>query len=185
MRYLILVFFLVLASCSSKPKLDFGEVLGHNYKNKQLNVDLDAPSTWYVHPQHTLLKFNEHIQPEKKGAPSIKYLFMVQKENPSSEGFNASFLVTALELGNGVESLEDYWSWVRGTRKNAGTNDRADCRDEKIGASNMNVCLTQIDHEGVTILQEHYNQIVNGYVLSYVLSYISDAEKQELFKILE
>ncbi|WP_058486461.1 hypothetical protein [Defluviitalea phaphyphila] len=201
---LLIVIFLmsIFSGCTkNKKELILGTFENNKYSNDYFGFTMELPEDWHIATdeekkalfnvgKEMLVENNEDlVENTDSSSEGIFHLVWTYKYPLNSvEDFNPNFLCTAENVGL-IDSIiideKDYIESVKTVLEETGVGYKCgDISTEKIGNKDFYVMEVSLDYQGITIYQKYYLKIVDKYVLSYLLSYSSEDEKNELTDIL-
>ena len=197
----------VLVGCSSQEKnlpesFDFGKTENGTYKNDYFNLEITFDPNWIVQDKQQMNDLvdlgsemvagdNESLKSVVKAAQvNTAYLLTIFKhELGAPVEYNPSFMAIAENTKNspGIKDGSDYLFHAKKMLEQTQIQYYFDndISEKKIGKSKFHVLEAKLDYVGKTIIQEYICTVSKGFSLSFIISYTTDAEKEELYQIID
>lgn len=209
MKHLLKLFLLItLISCSGTPKknvpieFDYGKIEQNTYLNSFFGLEIPFNSEWYVQSQEEMNKMvkqgEEFIAGDDKllkrqlNAAKINtaYLFTLFKYKPGTNlTYNPSVMVIAENINKfpqikeGKDYLEQTKKIMARTQMNYSYE--KDIFTRLIGNKKFDVLEGVMHLPDTDITQEFMSTIMQGFTLSFVISYTTESDKEELYNIID
>jgi len=209
MKYFTIYFFtallMVAMSCKPpQPNLDivYGEVQDHQYINEYFGFTIDLPAGWNVLSKEQI----EHLQDMGKGMiagenkkikaeieisdiRTANLLSIFKYELGPTREFNPNLSIVAenIQSSPDIKTGEDYLNHSRKLLEQSQFKYDSISTDVKkitISGQIFGMMFTSVSYMGITIRQEYFSSVINGFSLNILLSYNNDEQKDELEKIL-
>ena len=202
--YLLLPF--LIFSCSNEEKdlpedFDYGKTENGFYQNNYFDLEVSFDPTWIVQNQEQvgeLMKKGQRLvageDEELKSVikasmiTSATLLTIFKHEVGAAVESNPSFLIIAENTAGfpGIKNGKDYLFHSKKLLEQSQLPYyfEKDVIETQIGDSEFHVLEAKLDILGKTIIQEYMTTVVNGFSLSFVISYTNDEERAELNKII-
>ncbi len=204
---LFLVLIISGTSCSSSEEknlpenFDYGTVGKGTYKNNFFNFDLSFNSHWFVQDEdqmNNLVKAGNELvigddNDLKSAVEASKvntaYLLAIFKhEIGSAVEFNPSFMAMAENTKNspGIKTGKDYlFHAKKGLQQSkVDYSFNKEVYPTEIGDKTFYVLEGEMHFMGNNIMQEYYATVTKGFSLSFIVTYTTQEEKDELYDIL-
>ncbi|GLR19953.1 hypothetical protein [Portibacter lacus] len=181
---------------------DFGTTESDSYQNDFFKMEITFDSTWVIQDRrqmNSLVKTGGEIvagddemlkSVVKASMVNTAYLLTIFKyEVGAPVEFNPSFLVVAENTINfpGIKKGSDYLFHSKKLLQQSQvpyTFDK-DIFQQQVGSIEFYVMEAKVDYLGNTIVQDYMTAVINGFSLTFILSYTNEDEKSELYDILE
>lgn len=182
---------------------DYGSVENSTYKNSYFNFEMNLPPTWVVQSKEQTEMIvetgkkiaagdNENLKTMIKASEvNSAYLLTVFKhELGTAVPYNPNIMILAenLKMSPGVKKGNDYLYHASRILKQSQVNyNHIDSTFDKLNFDNKEFYIMNaiLNHPNLELKQSYYTTIINGFALSFVISYASDEQKKELNSILE
>jgi len=207
MKKIIYLFILtVLLSCSDQKKklpenFDFGKTENGFYKNDYFDMEVLFNPNWIVQDKQELNNLIERgsdlITGDNKNLKSIikasqvntAYLLAVFKhEVGAAVEFNPSFMIVAENTRGfpGIKNGKDYLFHAKKALQQTqmAYSFEKEIVERKIGSSLFHVMEAKLDYMGKIIIQEYISTVDKKFSLSFIISYTTDEEKNELYEVI-
>lgn len=197
---------LLLFSCSNQENkipdnFDFGKTENGSYKNSYFNMSIQFNPDWVVQDKQQMNDLielgneltsgdDEYLKATiKAGQVNTAYLLSIFKyELGATVEYNPSFMVIAENTKNfsGIKDGSDYLFHAKKLLQKSQLEYyfEKEVIQKTIGKSSFHVMEAKIDYMGATITQEYMTTVRKGFSLSFVISYITEDEKNELYEIV-
>jgi hypothetical protein len=125
----------------------------------------------------------------KASQVNTAYLLAVFKhEVGAAVEFNPNFMLLAENTKNlpGIKNGKDYLFHAEKLMKQTqmSYSFEREVFEKKIGNSLFYVLETRLDHIGEIISQEYISTVKNGFTLSFIITYSTEEEKNELYEVI-
>lgn len=192
------------AQSSLPENFDYGHIENNKYINKYFDYEMTFPLKWHVQNQNQMKElqkngneiFNDGTENSKAfikaaevNTANLIGVFKYELGTNMSQ-FNPCILVIAenVKLYNGIRSGKDYLQAAMEMfkmQKNV-TYQYMDTIYEtvKIDTKQFYKMKTIIAIRGLEIKQEYYSIVMKGFAFNFIISFISDEQKEELLKIV-
>jgi hypothetical protein len=206
MKIIYLFIITVLLSCSDQNKnlpdnFDFGKTENGSYKNDYFNMEVLFNPNWIVQDKQYMNNIMERgsdlVTGDNKNLKSLfkasqvntAYLLAVFKhEVGAAVEFNPNFMLLAENTKNlpGIKNGKDYLFHAEKLMKQTqmSYSFEREVFEKKIGNSLFYVLETRLDHIGEIISQEYISTVKNGFTLSFIITYSTEEEKNELYEVI-
>ncbi|MGL4369596.1 MAG: hypothetical protein ACRCUT_07990 [Spirochaetota bacterium] len=199
-NWIVLPIFLL---CGSMDGFDYGKVEKNQYQNQYFEFTAAIPENWAVQSKEQTSELTEKGRDLlagddentkaliKASEVNSAYLLTVFKyEVGTAVEFNPSILIMAENLKNfpGIKNGNDYLFHTRKFLKQSQLQyDYLDeeFKSKKIGGKEFSLMSAGITTAGMKIKQEYHSAVIKGFSFNIVISYVSDEQKAELYKILD
>lgn len=208
MKLLICIFLSVaMIGCRQSTKIpdnfDYGETENGVYRNAYFGFEISIPGKWAVQSKEEMKKIREtgqkviektnkdlasKIRPGDIGNTMLFAAYKIKTDSVSVE-FNPSIIIIAenLEMMTGIKKGTDYLSNVRKLMLESGMGYQVApvFTSEKIGDKEFDrLKISKNVGETMDIKQYYYVTLEKGFALSFVASFDTDQQKEELMDIL-
>jgi hypothetical protein len=206
MKIIYLFIITVLLSCSDQNKnlpdnFDFGKTENGSYKNDYFNMEVLFNPNWIVQDKQYMNNIMERgsdlVTGDNKNLKSLfkasqvntAYLLAVFKhEVGAAVEFNPNFMLLAENTKNlpGIKNGKDYLFHAEKLMKQTqmSYSFEREVFEKKIGNSLFYVLETRLDYMGEIISQEYISTVKNGFTLSFIITYSTEEEKNELYEVI-
>lgn len=207
MRKVIYLFIAtVLLSCAGEEKqlpknFDFGETGNGSYTNDYFDMEVSFDPNWVVQNQQEMNNLvergsdiitgdDENLKSMLKASQvNTAYLLAVFKhEVGAAVEYNPSLMLIAENTKNfpGIRTGKDYLFHARSALEQTqmAYSFEKEVFERTIGDTPFHVMETNLDFMGKTITQEYISTVNRGFSLSFVISYTTEEEKNELHDII-
>jgi len=207
MKKIIYLFIVtVLFSCSNQKKelpddFDFGKTEKGLYKNDYFDMEVSFNPNWIVQDKqkmNQLVKLGNDLiaGDDKKLKYFVKasqvntaYLLSVFKyEVGAAVDFNPSFMIVAENTKNfpGIKNGKDYLFHAKKLLKQSqmSYSFEKEVFEKTIGNSLFHVMEAKLNSMGKTIIQEYLTTVNKTFSLSFIISYATQEEKNELYEVI-
>lgn len=203
--FFLLLVSVSLLSCKQQKNLpqefDFGKTVPGKYFNSFFDLKIAFNPEWSVQNKKEMNDLvdagTDLIASDNKDLKfaveaskvNTAYLLAIFKHDPSAlMDSNPSFMVVAENTKNfsDIENGKDYLDIAKGLLLDSGFNYSFsdDIYEKKIGESSFYVLETEINYLNQSIFQEYMTTLRKGFCLSFILSYSTVEEKEELYEII-
>lgn len=207
MKNLIILLSFLAISCSGQEKnlptnFDFGKTGKGIYTNDFFELEVNFNADWIVQDKQQLNQLVEmgtemvtgddqsFKSAVKASMVNVAYLLTVFKhELGAPVDFNPSFMIVAenTQLHPGIKKGSDY---LFHTKKLLEQSQMAyyfekEMFERRIGSKTFHILEAKIDHTNQTIIQEYISTVTNGFTLSFIISFTSEDDREELYEVLE
>ncbi|MFN8298541.1 MAG: lipoprotein [Chitinophagales bacterium] len=199
---------LLVAACNTKKgipeEFDYGKIENHVYRNSYFDFRITLPESWTVKSQEEMAALQKQGQDLVAGDNStlkktIKAsevntatLLMTTKYPGQDQPDNPNFIAVAERLSslakaaNHIDNGKDY---LEATKKLMAQSAMKFEQEGDIVKSDLSgqefYKMTMKLDAGIAVLhQDYYATIINDFALAFVVTYVSDASKEELQGIL-
>jgi hypothetical protein len=197
----ILILFSFLIMCGGSTKFDKGKWDGSTYKNSQFGMTIEFPKDWHIQDDETLeavrkmssgviANMSENLADAVDGSKDISaYLFMVLKEPYGAAVPVNPNILCIVEDVSVMPGLTDGSTYIYHMNKNFGGIGGGIRFNDEIGTKTIDDVVFhsvdgEIDFGNITIKNRYYVSIIDGYALSFILSYQSYEGLEKLESIL-
>lgn len=181
---------------------DYGSVKDDKYTNSFFNLELLLPSDWVVQSNEQIDKMaelgKELIAGEDKNMKAIikaseinsaNLLAVFQYEVGATVTYNPSFAMVAENLKGspGIKTGGDYLFHVKNLLKQSQVQYSFvddEFINEVIAKKDFYIMNLVVSYKGVDIKQRYYSTVQNGFCISAIISFVDDAQKNELEKVI-
>lgn len=207
MKNIIYLFIVtVLLSCSDQKKklpenFDFGKIENGSYQNDYFDMEVLFNPNWIVQDKQAMNNLVERgsdlVTGDNKNLKSIvkasqvntAYLLAVFKhEVGAAVEYNPSFMIVAENTKNfpGIKNGKDYLFHAKKLLKQTqmSYSFEKEVFEQKIGKSLFHVMEAKLDYMGKIIIQEYISTVNRGFSLSFIISYTTEEEKNELYEVI-
>ncbi len=203
----ILVACLFFIDCSNTqnkfPKnFDYGKVENGTYTNQYFNLEVPINPNWIIQNKeqvnNIIEKGSKLVANNNKNTKALidaskintAYLLtMFKYEVGAAVNYNPSLIIVAENIKDtpGIKRGSDYLFHTKNILEQAQIkyNFEKEIYEKQIGNSSFDVMESTIDVIGKTITQDYISAIKNGFSLSFIISYLNEDEKKELYRIIE
>jgi len=205
LQLLCFVFLQIICVAQEKDfpeNFDYGNIDKNGYHNSFFKVDITFDTTWFVQNKEQIERLsktgrdliagdNKNLQAVIKASQvntaSLLSIFKYELGSPVS--FNPSFLVVSENTKSlpGIKRGEDYLFHAKNLLEQAQItySFERDIYEKKIGSKIFDIMEAKTIFRNREITQEYISTVINGFCLSFILSYTNDDERNELYSILE
>ncbi|RAW00912.1 hypothetical protein [Pseudochryseolinea flava] len=194
---------ITLSACtfSDKPSdFDYGAIENNQYKNKFFDFTLDVPSAWKVQSkaqtQEQAAQAAETTselldQPVATEDIANATLLNVRKyDSGALVAFNPNLIVVTENVANAanIKSGQDYLSTVKTLLSKSGHSyNHIDetLTEVKLGSIPFHVLNTTQSSMGIEINQRYYAAVINGFSLTFIISYRTRDQLEELDTVMK
>lgn len=199
---LLLVVLTFSTSCKSKKTISMGKMDGNTYKNDYFGLSLEIPNGWIIasdeekaaltNTSKELIANGDENLKKDFDLAKVKTLNLVYSfKHPLNYtgGFNSNFFCVAenLSLINSltVKSGADYLKLSKALMEKTNIPySFHEITSEEIGGKHFDVMEADVDYQGIKIYQKYYSAIIDRYALSFIMSYTTEDDLNELNNIL-
>ena len=180
---------------------DYGNAKSGVYTNNYFDFEIKFDTSWHVQSQAQLnglvkrgqkmLENNELLNKAIEASKvNTAYLFaMFKYEVGAAVQSNPSLMVVAENTKSlpGIKKGKDYLFHAKNSLSQTQLNYTFDPISEtkKLGSFEFDILTAKLDVMTKKIVQEYITTVTDGFALSFILSYTSDQEKEELYKVIE
>ena len=201
-----LLVLLVIGACrppQTSNNFDYGKVENNQYANDFFGCTLDLPSDWAVQSREQMEKLQEmgkemiagddkKLKRELKASDirTANLLAVFKYELGTTVEFNPNISIVAenVKFSPGIKTGKDYLNRSRKLLKQSqfkydsiSTNfDRVDFSGKVFSSM-----FTSVSYKGMSISQEYFSTLINGFSFNVVISYTTDKQKKELKEVLQ
>lgn len=205
-KIIYLIISVVTLSCTNQEKrlpdnFDFGEIKSGSYKNDYFNMEILFNPDWVVQDKqqmnNLIEKGGDLLTGEdgnlkaviKASRVNTAYLLSVFKhEVGSAVEYNPSFMVVAENIKNspGIKNGSDYLFHAKKLLEQSQMSYyfEKEFYKKTIGKSKFYIMEAKLDYMNQTIIQDYISTVTNGFSLSFIVSYTTKEQKNELYKII-
>ncbi|WP_058486535.1 hypothetical protein [Defluviitalea phaphyphila] len=202
---LVLIFSIsIFSGCGKKEKeITLGTFENNKYSNDYFGFTMEFPEDWHIatdEEREALMaataeivsKVDEDLAEDiDLASQETLYLALAYKYPPLeyTGGFNPNISCKANNLGL-IDSViiktgKDYLEYSKEALEETDLGYKiGDISTEKIGDTDFYVLDVSLESPVITVYQKYYVKIIDKYALSYLLTYSSEEEKNELTDIL-
>jgi hypothetical protein len=199
----ILFLTLVTISCSyfKKKYFDFGSIESNIYSNTFFELKLQTPLNWHIQTNTQLTKLNilqSNTLNNKDNVENIinpsdvdlAYLLTIFKSDVlDTNDYNPCFILIAEKLDTIAENNNclHYLSSIKEDLKTSQIQYNSfdeDIKKEIINSKEFYVMNCSINYIGMNLTQRYYCTYQNGFFLNAIISFIDEAQKNELEDII-
>ncbi|WP_027420718.1 hypothetical protein [Crocinitomix catalasitica] len=206
-KIIYLIIAITTLSCTSEQtnlpeEFDFGKTENGLYTNDFFNLEIKFNPNWVVQDKQQMNNLiekggdlvtgdDQNLKAIVKAAKvNTAYLLTIFKyEAGSVVGFNPSFMVVAenTKSSPGIKNGKDYLFHVKKLLEQTQIEYIFDKEvyEKTIGTSIFHVLEAKTNIMDKTIVQEYITTITNGFSLAYIISYVDEDEKNELYEIID
>lgn len=207
MKKIFLLLIISLAfSCSNQEKnlpnnFDFGKTENGLYQNKYFDMEVSFNPNWIMQDKKgmndllergKILMASENKEMEsviKASMVNTAYLLSIFKyEFGSAVEFNPSFMIIAENINKipGIKRGKDYLFHAQQQLDKSPLpyTFEKEIYEKKIGKSSFDVLTCHLEYNNQSIIQEYLTTLSNGFSLSFILSYSTEQEKDELYELI-
>jgi hypothetical protein len=192
----------VLSNLTAASEITYGTISNNIYKNDYFSMSMDVPQGWSVQSKAAMKQLmnqgsdlvagdDQNLKAVMKQSEkqTINMFVFLKYEQGTPVSFNPSIVAVAERVSHmpGIKRGADYFFHVRrllqasqieySFPKKIYTTD--------LSGESFDVMPAEISASFITIEQDYYAALMKDYVLSFILSYSNEEEKQELTKILD
>jgi len=204
------IIYLLIASlffnCSNPKKnlpdnFDFGKTENGLYKNDYFNMEISFNPNWAVQDKQAVNniveKGNELITGNDKTFDSAvkaaqvntAYLLTIFKhEVGAAVEYNPSLMLVAENIKNfpGIKNGKDYLFHAKKILKQTQLpySFNKEVFEKEIDNSKFYIMEAELDYMGKTIIQQYISTVNKGFSLSFIISYTTEEEKNELYEVI-
>ncbi len=208
MRILLAFALLIgLTQCKNDRKIpenfDYGKVTNGVYQNAYFNFEMPVPNGWSVQNKQQVdqlkemgrdmigEKNKELAEQVKAGEVRTAYLFTAfERPIDSATGeFNPSIMIMAENIA-GANHVKDGSDYLRETKKaiersNMGQEIDPTIHNVKVDGKPFGILETITPAgEGLKVHQEYYAHVQKGFAMTMILTYLTEAQGEQLKKIV-
>lgn len=179
---------------------DYGHSKKGTYQNDYFNFEIKFDTTWYLQSQKQLNRLVQEGKKMLKDSNELKeafeaseintaYLFAVFKyKTGSNVKFNPSLIILAenTKKMTDVKKGEDYLFHAKENLMKTKLNYIFDdgFNSKKFANYNFDILTAHLKGDSLSITQKYLTSVIGSFTLSMIVSYSSDKERTELYKIL-
>jgi hypothetical protein len=190
---------LLTTTVVAQEKFDYGTFKGNTYSNAFFKLSVTLPEEWVVQSAEFSKKMKdlgaERIAGDDEGMrkalekaiEQTGVLITVFKyEVGSPVDYNPSFIIITenVKLYPGIKKGSDYLFNVKKMLKGGASGSNYtidnDFKQENIDGRDFYVMHVLSKTLGNEVIQDYYSTIKDGYAVSFILTYINEAQKDEL-----
>ena len=195
----IINFFSIWSGSAYSDEIGYGEIKNETYINEYFNMSLTVPKGWSIQSKAAIKEISERgsdliagddenlraaIKVAEKQTVNLFAFFKYEQGAPVD--FNPSIMAAAERVVQmpGITKGSDYLFHLKKTLQ-AGQLKYTFPKEtyaKTISGSPFDVMPTQLSMGNTPIYQEYYSIKIKDYVLSLILTYSSENEKNELVK---
>jgi len=197
---------LTLMACGSdtkepEKKIGYGEMSDGLYLNDYFNMSIKVPEGWAIQSQaeqERLMEIggnlvsgdDENMKAAMKESikDSVNLFSFFRYEQGAPVDFNSSIISVAERVAHmpGITKGADYHFHVKNLLQSGQIKYEFpnEMYTEELSGKSFDIMPMQVSINGLTVYQDYYAARVNDYALVLILSYSSDAEKEELLEVL-
>ncbi|SFT42129.1 hypothetical protein SAMN05216474_0468 [Lishizhenia tianjinensis] len=202
---LLAIALITLLSCNNQNKIpenfDFGQVSNGLYTNDYFEMEVHFDPNWAVQNKeemNNLIEMGNELVSE--GDEEMKKLIEASKVNTAylltvfkyevgtPVEFNPSFMIIAENTKNfsRIKDGGDYLVEAKKTLKQTPMNYSFNkpVYEKIINNTSYHILEAELSYVGKSITQEYISTVKNGFSLLFTLSYSTEEEKSELYKVL-
>ncbi len=184
-----------------KSSFDYGNSKSGIYINNYFNFEIKFDTSWSVQSQKQLngiveqgkkmLKDDSELEKAINAAEiNTAYLFAIFKhEVGASVSFNPSLMILAenTKRMTGVKKGKDYLFHAKKNLKQTKLNYTFDQNygSEKYASYNFDILTAHLNGYSTPITQEYRTSVIGSFTLTLIISYSTQNEKIELYKVIE
>ncbi len=194
-------------TCSSQEKrlgdnFDYGKVKNDTYQNDYFEMEITFNPNWVIQDKQQMNQLIETGKDMLAGedetlqavieASMVKtaYLFTIFKHEVGAPvESNPSFMAVAENTSSlpGIKKGEDYLFHAKKLIQQSQLDYyfEKDFYETTIGNMKFDVMEAKLDYMNKTIVQEYISTVTKGFSLTFIVSYTNEAEKSELYSILD
>lgn len=197
---LALILLSVAPNCLSQVQTDFdyGIVANGRYTNRFFGIEMTLPQDWVVQSREQVDRMNQLgkdlftgddaklkavVKASQVNSATLLTLFKYEKGSPVT--YNANMLIIAENIKNlpGIKSGKDYlFQAHRVLEMGQFKYDHVDSEfaKETINGIEFYKMNAEVTYMGIKITQTYYSTVINKFAFSFIISYASDEQKNEL-----
>lgn len=180
---------------------DYGNAKSGIYTNDYFNFEIKFDTSWSIQSQKQLngiveqgkrmLNNNSALEKAIEAAEiNTAYLFaMFKHEMGAPVSFNPSLIILAenTKRMKGVKQGKDYLFHARENLEQTKLNYTfdQDYASKKYAAYNFDILTAHLNGYTTPITQKYITTVIGNFTLSFIISYSTEEEKQELYQVLE
>lgn len=193
--------FSLWSGSAHSDEIGYGEIKNEIYINKYFSMSIQVPKGWSVQSKAAIKEISDRggdliagddenlkaaIKVAEKQTVNLFAFFKYEQGAPVD--FNPSIMAAAERVAHmpGIKKGSDYLFHLKKTLQ-AGQLEYTFPKDtytRHLSGSSFDVMPAQITVGNTAIFQEYYSTKIKDYVLSLILTYSSQSEKDELVKAL-
>ncbi|WP_203258913.1 hypothetical protein [Hyunsoonleella ulvae] len=202
----VVIVFLFAFGCKKEVNVpesfDYGKIENNTYKNMFFQFSFPVKSDWYVldneenerlHKLGTEIATGENEKLRKSLEASdinLAKLFTAFREAPGTNvAFNPSIIVNAENLKNafGVKTNEDYLEVSKKLLLQTAMqiNFIEEKKSIKIGSQDFVYVRLENTFNEIVVTQDYYITTKNNFALIFILSYVDDTGKNEVYEMFD
>jgi hypothetical protein len=184
-----------------KSSFDYGDAKSGTYKNDYFNFQIKFDTAWTVQNQTELNGLVEQGKKLIKDGGNLEkiieaseintaYLFaMFKYQVGAALSFNPSLMTIAENTKRmpAIKVGKDYLFHAKNNLQQTKLNYTFDenYTSKKLGNYNFDILTAHLNGYATPIIQEYFATVMDGFTLSFIISYSSKEEKRELYEVLE
>jgi hypothetical protein len=196
---LIIAAFLLLTGCEKElsKDIDYGVFENGVYINEYFGMSIEVPKDWAIQSQAVQKELmnsgvgliagdDENLKTvlEESKTQTVNMFVFYKYERGAPVPFNPSFASVAERMTHmpGIKRGSDYLFHARKMFESGQMKYEFphEIYSKDISGVSFDVMPMEININNITVYQEYYSARIDDYVLSFILSYSSDAEMNEL-----
>ncbi len=206
-KFLYLALLFAALGCTNEEnkipeEFDFGVTESGIYKNAYFDMEIAFDSNWVIQDKKQInalldtgkdliIGDDENLKAVVEAAEvNSAYLLTIFKhEVGAAVDFNPSLIVIAENTKNapGIKTGEDY---LFHTKKLLSQTQmeyyfEKDVYEKTIGRSTFHVMQAKLDYLDQTIIQEYITTVTKNFSLSFIVSYTTEEERNELYEVID
>lgn len=186
---------------STEKVISMGEMNGNTYTNNYFDLSFSIPETWTLKSEQQIQQMNakgaamiagdDEDKKEEFKLSEIRELTLVyaaKHELGYDKGFNSSILCICENLifrgssiKSGADHLEEVQKYLEGTNILISFSS---ITSEALGSKKFDVYRTKTTYDIGVVNQKMYSSVIDGYVLTFIITFSSEQELSELESIL-
>ncbi|QQX79440.1 hypothetical protein JK628_18200 [Shewanella sp. KX20019] len=198
---LIIPMLLIWSNSLLANEIEYGVIENNIYKNSYFNIALPVPELWAVQSKAAINEIREIggnliagddqnlqaiIKESEKQTVNMFAFFKFEQGSPVE--FNPSIMAVAERVAHmpGIKRGSDYFFHVKKILRGAQIQYTfsKEIYSEDLSGVAFDVMPSEISIANMTVNQEYYATRYEDYVLSFILTYKTESEQQELRDIL-
>lgn len=195
---------LIRVSGGKSPAEDigYGEIKENRYINTYFNMTIDFPKDWATQSKEAMSAQievgsnmvvgddeNQRAAMKVSSLQSLNLFSVSQYPRGTPVSFNPNILCIAEKIAHmpGVKRGSDYFFFVKKFIENSPLKVQFsdDISTEKISNVDFDILQATTDYGNTAVLQKYYAAKLKDYMLSLIITYSSDEEREKLEKILQ
>lgn len=193
----------MLTGCDKKVsnEIGYGDIKAGLYQNNYFNMSIQLPESWVVQSQAAQEKMmqkgvklisqgdeNSEKMLEEINKQTLNLFSVFKFEQGTPVAFNPSIIAVAERVADkpGVKRGSDYHYHVKRFLEGSPLKYKFPKKiySEELSGVSFDVMPATITGVGVMVQQDYYATRTKDYMLSFILSYSTEAEKKQLVKII-